>query len=211
MSTKRPINSGTCGLCGQHETAARMAAHLDTCAPAHDGNGVAQILNRLRFEAEDDPRYWLLLEVRTNARLEKLDALLREVWLECCGHMSAFRMGREEVSMGSEVGVLARADRQPLHYEYDFGSTTALRAKVVSTRRGALGRAAVRVLARNDAPMWDCVKCSKPATLICPFCVERGPHVLCAAHALEHEHADEGVYLPVVNSPRMGVCGYTGD
>jgi len=25
-----------------------------------------------------------------------------------------------------------------------------------------------------------------------------------------HEHADEEIYLPVVNSPRMGVCGYTG-
>ena len=34
--------------------------------------------------------------------------------------------------------------------------------------------------------------------------------IVCDAHAAAHEHADEEVYLPVVNSPRMGVCGYTG-
>ncbi len=210
MSTKQPISSGTCQLCGQRETAPRMAAHLDVCAPAHDGDGASQQLTRLRFEAEEDPRYWLLLEVRTNAKLEKLDALLRELWLECCGHMSAFRIGRDEVSMGSDAGVLAQAGRQPILYEYDFGSTTSLRAQAVGTRTGALGRPAVRLLARNDPPIWKCLKCAKPATLVCPFCVQRFPHVLCATHAREHEHADEDSYLPVVNSPRMGVCGYTG-
>jgi len=197
-------------LCGQRETATRMSAHLDTCAPAHDGKGATQLLSRMRFEDELDPRYWLLLEVRTKAKLEKLDALLREVWLECCGHMSAFHLGRDEVPMGSEVDFLTRAGRQPLYYEYDFGSTTTLRAQIVGTRLGAPGRAAIRLLARNDAPTWKCVKCSKPALFVGPFCVKHDHCVLCTAHARAHEHVIEGAYLPVVNSPRMGVCGYTG-
>jgi len=46
--------------------------------------------------------------------------------------------------------------------------------------------------------------------VVCPFCIDFGDAVFCDAHAAAHEHADEEVYLPVVNSPRMGVCGYTG-
>lgn len=30
------------------------------------------------------------LEVRGSAKLEKLDDYLREIWLECCGHLSHF-------------------------------------------------------------------------------------------------------------------------
>ena len=41
--------------------------------------------------------------------------------------------------------------------------------------------------------------------------------LLCKKCAEKHEHGkgeepvDEGTFLPVVNSPRMGMCGYTGD
>jgi hypothetical protein len=31
---------------------------------------------------------------------------------------------------------------------------------------------------------------------------------LCDAHAEKHKHQD--MFLPVVNSPRVGQCGYTG-
>ena len=31
---------------------------------------------------------------------------------------------------------------------------------------------------------------------------------LCEAHAEKHRHQD--MFLPVVNSPRVGMCGYTG-
>jgi len=37
---------------------------------------------------------------------------------------------------------------------------------------------------------------------------ERDNPFLCDAHAAELE--DDWVLLPVVNSPRMGVCGYEG-
>jgi len=32
----------------------------------------------------------------------------------------------------------------------------------------------------------------------------------CDAHADEHRCDGEEAILPIVNSPRMGVCGYTG-
>lgn len=97
-----------------------------------------------------------------------------------------------------------------VEYEYDFGSTTALTGELVGKRHGSIGREPVRLLARNEALVWPCAECEAPATMVCPFCIDSNDGLFCDAHADAHEHADEEVYLPVVNSPRMGVCGYTG-
>ena len=40
-------------------------------------------------------------------------------------------------------------------------------------------------------------------------CIEEGAGLLCSHCAKKHE-CGEDVQLPVVNSPRMGMCGYTG-
>jgi hypothetical protein len=97
-----------------------------------------------------------------------------------------------------------------LEYEYDFGSTTALTGELIGKRHGSICRAPVRLLARNEPLVWPCADCEAPATLVCPYCIDSDDGLFCDAHAGVHEHADEEVYLPVVNSPRMGVCGYTG-
>lgn len=38
-------------------------------------------------------RYWLYLEMPARATLTDLDGFLRDIWLECCGHLSAFDIG----------------------------------------------------------------------------------------------------------------------
>jgi hypothetical protein len=97
-----------------------------------------------------------------------------------------------------------------LKYEYDFGSTTALTGELVGKRQGSIGRIFVRLLARNEPLVWPCGECEAPATVVCPYCIDSDDGLFCDAHANVHEHADEEIYLPVVNSQRMGVCGYTG-
>jgi uncharacterized protein CbrC (UPF0167 family) len=187
-----------------------MLAHLVTCAPAHDSIGQPQPLVVLRFGQAGDRRYWLIVEAKANAPLRHVDKLLRQVWLECCGHMSAFRVGRRELAMTTATASAFASTTRKVEYEYDFGSTTALTGELLGTRQGSLGRAPVRVLARNEPISWSCGECEASATLVCPFCIDDGDAVFCDAHAATHEHAGEEVYLPVVNSPRMGVCGYTG-
>jgi len=95
-------------------------------------------------------------------------------------------------------------------YEYDYGSTTALVLKVVALREQGLPKGAVQLLARNEAPRVNCRRCGiQPATQICTECAWNGEGWLCEACAVAHECGDE-MCLPVVNSPRVGVCGYTG-
>lgn len=71
-------------------------------------------------------------------------------------------------------------------------------------------RDAVRLLARNDAPVWPCTECDEPAVSLCSYCTYEGDAFFCEAHVEDHKCGDEAM-LPVVNSPRMGVCAYTGD
>jgi len=44
----------------------------------------------LKVESTKDKNYWLYLDISMTSTLKSLDAFLREIWLECCGHMSAF-------------------------------------------------------------------------------------------------------------------------
>jgi hypothetical protein len=124
--------------------------------------------------------------------------------------MSAFRVGRRKLAMTTAISIAFAGAASKVEYEYDFGSTTALTGELVDKRHGSIGGESVRLLARNEPLLWPCAECEAPATLVCPFCIDSGDALFCDAHADAHEHADEEVYLPVVNSPRMGVCGYTG-
>jgi hypothetical protein len=187
-----------------------MTRHIVTCVPEHDAGGRPDTVVQLRVDADGDPRYWLHLEARASAPLRQLDALLRRIWLECCGHLSAFRVGSSEAAMETAIGSAFLRKGTVFSYEYDFGSTTALTGQVLGMRQGRLGRPAVRLLARNDPLVWRCSGCSCAAVIVCPLCVHEGDWLFCEAHAEEHRCAEEEVYFPVVSSPRMGVCGYVG-
>ena len=170
--------------------------------------------------------FWLDLEIKADATLRRLDEFLRSIWLECCGHLSAFRIDqmtytipidnpfddfRDERSMNHKIAEVLNARGHKFTYEYDFGSTTCLNLRVMGVREGVIGRTSIRLLARNDPPVWPCEACRQPATLVCPFCILDGKGFYCASHSKEHHCDQEDVWLPVVNSPRIGTCGYTGE
>ncbi len=223
---KTGTSFGICRLCGERTPKAAMARHLGTCGPKHDSRkGSPCELLHLRAEAKGAPIFWIDLEIKADSPLRRLDDLLRRVWLECCGHMSAFEIDglrysvvvdreygvdRNERSMNAKVSQVLTPGKR-FGYEYDFGSSTHLTLRSLGTRRGVIGKSAARLLARNEPPVWPCAVCGNPATLVCPFCIYEREPFCCAKHAAEHECGEEDAFLPVVNSPRMGVCGYTGD
>jgi len=159
------------------------------------------------------------LEVPADATLEELDDFLRNIWLECCGHMSAFEIKGKIYS----VAPMADFDDETMeailydvlspemefYHEYDFGSTTHLKLKVVSQEQGQIKGKSITVLARNEPPTFVCISCGKMATNVCTECIYSDEGLLCDRCAAEHKCGEE-MLLPIVNSPRVGVCGYTG-
>ena len=224
----RTATTATCALCATTLTKRQVAAHFSDCAPAHDASsGPIKTLVRLRVEALGAPQYWLEIEAKADSTLTSLDTILRSTWLECCGHLSMFEVrpfrylqvglgsldpfGRRdsERSMSTRIGVAFPHVGAKGTYDYDFGSTTRLAISLADVREGRIGRSAVRMLARNDPPAWTCGVCERPATLLCCAHETDDSPFVCAAHEKAHGCPD-GAFLPVVNSPRMGVCAYAG-
>jgi hypothetical protein len=97
---------------------------------------------------------------------------------------------------------------QTCSYEYDFGSTTELMLKVISEDEVDMKGRAIQILARNTLPIIPCDVCGEPATSLCTQCIYEDKGCLCDACAKNHACGEE-MLLPLVNSPRAGVCGYT--
>jgi len=95
------------------------------------------------------------------------------------------------------------------YYIYDFGDSTELRLRIIGERMGRKGKEKVRILARNDPPDIRC-NCGEKAKWVCPIClVEMENCYFCEKCVRDHKCSEE-MLLPVVNSPRCGVCGYEG-
>ena len=109
--------------------------------------------------------------------------------------------------MASKIGAVFGHIGQKGTYDYDFGSTTRLTVELTGARVGRISKHAVRLLVRNDPLPWKCGICGEPATLVCCAHESDDSPFVCDAHEAEHECGD-ATLLPVVNSPRMGVCGY---
>lgn len=179
--------------------------------------------------------FWLHVESAAESDFASLDHFLRGIWLECCGHCSEFRFPEPVTTRAAKKGLslealfddfdmdaMIRKDREIMEsplgarakvgdvfdYEYDFGSTTELRLKVLSQREGTLKRNEVRLLARNLPPEILC-RCGQPAEWVCGQCSWEPAGWLCKKCSNRHPCGDE-FFLPVVNSPRVGVCGYCG-
>ena len=92
----RQTSTGTCPFCQGTYSKGAMTRHLSACkqrqatlqAAAPHGTGHPTKILHLLVDGYGP--YWLHLEVRADARLDTLDTFLRNIWLECCGHMSQF-------------------------------------------------------------------------------------------------------------------------
>lgn len=173
------------------------------------------------------PEFWLFIELGDNCTLLDLDSFLRDTWLECCGHLSSFTINNQTYEYQIEEQArdsksmrikLNKVIQEGMYFEYiyDYGSSTELTIKIISATKSIIkkGEKLIRISARNDEIQYECQKCKKEiATDICTVCFyEKGriQSSFCNKCILNHNCGEE-MALPIVNSPRSGVCGYTGE
>ncbi len=218
---RKPQSRGTCKYCGEETAKSGMIKHLAKCEKRfkmiESAKQPMETIWHLRVQDAYSKEFWLDLEMRGSATLEKLDHYLRAIWLECCGHLSKFTVGGWG---GYEVGKGRKADdvftiETTLRHLYDFGTTSETDIQVVEVRKGkATTKYPIALMARNNMPEMFCNVCDKPASHLCLECLyeatETGTWFLCDEHAENHPHEDYGEPLPLVNSPRLDMCGYEG-
>ena len=226
----RIASSGKCELCGKSYRKSGMTRHLQSCLAKNGLPGETfSPVPSIHLFVEDDyrPEYWMHLAAPANLNLYLLDRYLRDTWLECCGHLSLFDIDKtfycgdyvdldpiglrgffDDRNPDQDMNVPLERVAPPgvrFRYEYDFGTTSELNLRSVAEIAGPAGE--ISLLARNDAPTFDCSICGALATWVSPskddwIAMTAG---LCDTCAPTSEYR-----LPVVNSPRSGVCGYDG-
>ncbi len=223
---KRQTLQGKCNFCGGIFGKRAMTKHLEKCrqgkifqTPSNKNKLRKVRVFHITVEGRYNPEYWMHIEISADAKLKDLDSFLRDIWLECCGHLSSFEIaGRTYVEEsgarcgGKDRNIMLSKVLIPgmkFYHQYDFGTTTELILKVVSERESELSGNTIVLCARNEPPLILCESCGKTATQVCSQCIGSGAGWLCDACAEEHECGEE-MFLPVVNSPRVGCCGYTG-
>jgi hypothetical protein len=229
---RRQSTKGKCTLCGGLFAKSGMSRHLAKCkaeylttstssTPKKRAPRKPQLLH-IVAEGQYYPDYWLHLEIPDTLTLHDLDYFLRGIWLECCGHLSAFTIAGQSYASAlfddgwsddKSMNVRLKRVLEPemsFSHEYDFGTTTYLKLRVLSSREGSPKDNEVLILAQNEPPEILCSACQKKqATEVCAYCLYEGTGWLCEDCVADHECGDEAL-LPVVNSPRVGECAYAG-
>ncbi len=220
---------GTCKYCGKEYTRTPMAKHILTCkerrmAIERDSNEKQIGYFVLLINDKYSKQYWLIVELKDSASLKDLDQFLRDVWLECCGHLSDFEIDGvryESSAQGSDewmipvkgMNIKLQKLLEPgmiFDHRYDYGSTTELTISVIAHRMGPVKKEKLTILSRNHPITFLCEKCEKKtATVVCMECIYDGAGFLCDDCRQDHE-CGEDMLSEIYNSPRSGVCGYEG-
>lgn len=219
---RRKQSKGTCAYCGQEITKNGAAKHLSSCPirqtiieKAERREAKSETLYHLRVQDAWRSEFWLDLEIRGSSTLKDVDFYLRGIWLECCGHMSQFSVGGwrgDEMPKSRKVEEVFKRGVELTHI-YDFGTSSETLIKAVGTREGnPTTSRPVALLARNLMPEAKCIACGQPANWLCMECLieEERRGTLCDEHAHTHPHNNYGEPIRLVNSPRLGMCGYEG-
>ncbi len=187
---------GKCYLCNKEITNRSAKRHILTCESRK--NIVEESMKEaektkeqfiLKITDKYDPStYYIYITIDVNLTLRALDTFLRDIWMECCGHLSEFNIdGVTYACDGAlEGSVLVEQEsfdfylknilyiNSKIKYLYDFDSTSEVLIEVVDKFETVYNSSSIEILARNNK--------------------------------INHSRRN-GEYT---NSPRDGVCGYIG-
>ena len=116
--------TGICTYCKSEIDKGHMTTHLKYCKQrkaalaqdeqAHAGQQPVRKSRMLHMlvEGQYRPQYWMHLEVPAWVWLYDLDNFLRAIWLECCGHLSEFKIENVHyTTMSDEYYIFSDLDK----------------------------------------------------------------------------------------------------
>lgn len=159
-----------------------IAKHLQTCKKRVDLYEKAEKTEKyfeLLLYGAYNKDYWLIIQIKENATLDDLDRFIRDIWVECCGHLSVFeidgvsyeREPDDDFGWGEPAKSTNHTLKQVLttgmifNYEYDFGSTTEIMVKVLDHYSAQKQNEKVVILSRNNSPEFACSICGNSRSL----------------------------------------------
>jgi hypothetical protein len=169
-------------------------------------------VNYCHVEVEAGEMFLHLL-AKGDAPMKIIDGFLRDIWLECCGHLSGFGHKNFKIKMKDLVEDVFQP-KIKIYHDYDYGTTTRVFLNAKKQYQLNL-KERIILLSRNEPLKIMCTSCKKkPAVNICTVCCYKEMAFYCKKCSEKHAETCEDfadyAEMPVVNSPRMGECGYAG-
>lgn len=171
---------GFCKYCGKEYTRGGMLRHLRACKKRNMKLAEETGKRRCRYfqiviSGKYRKDYWLIVETSENTTLKELDRFIRDIWVECCGHLSMFTCNEVQYESSPDPYIFWEEPSKNMNYrlkdvvhvgdsisyEYDFGSTTELTLSIHSCREGVKGNNEIVILSRNNPIKIVCSKCEK--------------------------------------------------
>lgn len=203
-----------CYYCNKELTERTIKKHMKNCSEMKksiDEKRIDDKEQRNQFIIAIKPEYagneyCVYLSIAGTLGLVHMDQFIRDIWVECCGHLSSFKIkGKfyQDQSMNTKLNDILDIDEK-FEYEYDFGSTTYLILEVVDIIQVPSRFSQIEIIARNHQIKHECEICGLEAKYFnyekneweCEKCID--------------EDADMIFKFDYCNSPRDGVCGYEG-
>lgn len=153
-----------CYYCNKELTERTIKRHMKNCAEMKEciDRELKQSKSRrkqyiLAIKDEYSKKYCIYISIDAALQLCHLDQFIRDVWVECCGHLSEFtidgdnyhdnRDGNYEMNVRlNEVLYIG----QKFEYVYDFGSSTYLTLEVIDEIDVSKKHSQIEIIARNN-------------------------------------------------------------
>ena len=206
-------SQGKCLFCNEIFPQKQIGRHLAKHLALQEKSEADNHTKKFSHILIDSGLMFLHVLVNDYSKMELLDSFLRDIWMDCCGHMSGFFTKTSEISMNQRIKDVF-PEKEKILYDYDFGTTTRVNLRVLGHYDINM-KDHLTLLSRNEPLELVCTECEKEYALhICTVCSYDEYVYLCKKCAKKHEKICEDfkdyASMPVVNSPRMGDCGYTG-
>ena len=205
---------GQCVFCNEYFSQKEIGRHLSTHLKRKEKEDEVKQTNLFNHIVVEADFMFLQLLIKSTCEMEEIDNFLRDIWLECCGHESGFHIKRgEEIEMEEIVGNVL-SPKTKIYHDYDYGTTTRTFIQSIKVYDLDFDDDIV-LLSRNEPLKIMCSICNKKAaTVLCSVCMWDSESFFCKTCAKKHaktcEDFEDYASMDVVNSPRMGECGYEG-
>ena len=205
---------GKCYYCNKELTEKTIKRHIKNCGEMKRKiEELSAVDKKLRnqFILSIKPKYngneyCIYLSIDENLGLIHIDQFMRDVWLECCGHLSAFKINGkfyQDYSMNTKLKDILVVNEK-FEYEYDFGSTTYLKLEVIDVIKVPASFSQIEIIARNHEVKHFCEICGTEGEYFnyendqweCKKCIDKDNDMISK--------------FDYSNSPRDGVCCYGG-
>lgn len=176
---------GKCYYCGKELTERTIKRHMKNCSEMKKIiedkiQNAKDVRDQFLISIKDKKapsKYCIYMSIDAGLHLEHFDKFIRDIWVECCDHLSAFYIDKKEYGSKSDGQYKMNfhlkdilSVNQKLEYKYDFDSTTCLVLEVVDMFKVSEDFNKIEIIARNNEENnGDAEYCNSPRDGMCKY------------------------------------------